>query len=116
MIKQTLEDAAMWIAKGLSLTLMLVSFTALGQDDDNTFERYWPEDEVVAAETLPAHVMATIKANKPRAFITEVQRQFRSDDTLYYRVKASEVSRFWVLLIRDDGELIELYEQPAPPS
>ncbi len=102
--------------KIITLALMLVSGAVLGQTDNDVNERDRPADQVVALEGLPAHVKAAIKAAKPNAFVTKVERQLRRDDTLYYRVNASEVDRFWVMLIRDDGELMELYEQPVPPS
>lgn len=75
-----------------------------------------PNELVVAVSDIPEHVMATAKQAKPGAFVTQALKQLRRNDETYYRLYASQVGRYWVIVVRADGELERVFETPTPPG
>ena len=68
----------------------------------------------VSMNQVPEHVVKTAKSAKPGIYVTRVIRQQDNDD-LIYNFYASQVGRYWVIMVRDDGQLLEVYESPSAP-
>lgn len=96
----------------LLLSLVLVP-SMLWAQDEGAGE---PNEVVVAVSEIPEQVMATAKEAKPGAFVTQALKQLRRNDETYYRIYASQVGRYWVIVVRADGELVRVFESPNPPG
>lgn len=68
----------------------------------------------VSMNQVPEHVVKTAKAAKPGIYVTRVIRQMENDD-LSWSFYASQVGRYWVIVVRDDGALLDVYESPSAP-
>lgn len=101
--------------RGALLALLVCTSGAIAQGDDGDIKTQ-VTDEVVAVEQVPEHILASAKQALPGAYFTQVTRQHKRNDILYYRFDASQVGRYYVLMVRDDGEVIEKYETSGPPS
>ena len=97
------------------LSLLLCTSGAFAQQGDDGDIKTRATDEVVSAEQVPEHILASAKKALPGAYFTRITRQHRRNDMLYFRFDASQVGRYYVLMVRDDGELLEKYETSAPP-
>ncbi len=100
--------------KTLFLSLLLLAPAALAQEFDDGDSKTSSPDEYITEAALPDHVAVTVKREIPGAYITQVVRQVLGDDTTRYRVEASQVGVFWIVVVRDDGELIEKYQSAGP--
>ena len=96
----------------LLLSLLLVP-AMLWAQEESAGE---PNEVVVAVSEIPANVMATAREAKPGAFVTQALRQLRRNDETYYRMYASQVGRYWVIVVRADGELVRVFETPKAPG
>ncbi|MDJ0878802.1 MAG: hypothetical protein QNI86_09335 [Halieaceae bacterium] len=96
----------------LLLSLVLVPSMLWAQDE----AAGEPNEVVVAVSDIPERVMATAKEAKPGAFVTQALKQLRRNDETYYRIYASQVGRYWVIVVRADGELVRVFESPNPPG
>jgi hypothetical protein len=77
----------------------------------------WANSEdymVVSMNQVPERVRGTAMSAKPGIYVTRIVRLEENDD-LSYRFYASQVGRYWVIVVRDDGQLIDLYESPSAP-
>ena len=77
----------------------------------------WAESEdyqEVSMNQVPERVVKTAKSAKPGIYVTRVIRQQDNDD-LIYNFYASQVGRYWVIVVREDGQLLEVYESPSAP-
>ena len=68
----------------------------------------------VSMNQVPEHVVKAAKSAKPGIYVTRVIQQQDNDD-LIYNFYASQVGRHWVIMVRDDGQLLEVYESPSAP-
>lgn len=68
----------------------------------------------VSMNQVPEHVVRSAKSAKPGIYVTRVIRQMENDD-LTWTFYASQVGRYWVISVRDDGKLLEVYESPSAP-
>ena len=98
------------------LTLAMASLTAIAQEEDDGDRKIWSTDEVIAVTEVPGFVMSSLQKEMPNVYVTQVTRQVRNDDSTRYRIDASQVGRYWVLVFRDDGEMLEKYESSGPPA
>ena len=96
------------------LAALLHASWALSQDEDVSSSDGGRE-QVIEVSKVPDFVMSSFKAEVPGAFVMRVMLQVLDDDTTRYRFDASQVGRYWVVVVRDDGELIEKYESAGPP-
>lgn len=94
------------IARLMLATLLLLP--ALGQAGNANYQ-------VVALGAVPDKVRQAAISARPGSYVTRVVRQLERNDNLQYRFFASQVGRYWVIVVRDDGELVEVYESPNPP-
>ncbi|MEM0955721.1 MAG: hypothetical protein AAGI24_16390 [Pseudomonadota bacterium] len=105
--------------KAITIAALLASLlgtsAAFAQDDEDRTSRT-EREQVVAASAVPEFVMTTFQSEVPGAFVMRVMKQVLGDDTTRYRFDASQVGRYWVVVVRDDGELIEKYESAGPPE
>ena len=97
----------------LALMLMLVPSLALADDGEGT--RNYFTEEVVVAESVPERVMEAARSAKPGAYFTRIKRKLKRNDEFYYYFDASQVGRYWVIVVRTDGKLMEVYEETSPP-
>ncbi len=95
----------------LALLLMPAALWAQGGGDEGEGE---PIEVMVAVNQVPERVMATAREAKPGAYVTQAIRRLYRDDSYYYRLHASQVGRYWVIVVRDDGELDRVFESPNP--
>jgi hypothetical protein len=98
------------------LSMFLAGSIAWAQDADDGDLKTSTEDQVIPVSSVPAFVMATAQQAVPGMYVTQVTRQVQNDDTTRYRLDASQVGRFWVIVVRDDGVLLEKYESAGPPA
>ncbi len=98
------------------LALFLAPAISWAQDTVEDQGASEPNEVVVSVNEVPERVLATARAAKPGAYITDVLRQLRRDDEYYYRLYASQVGRYWVIEVREDGELMRAFEAPSAPG
>ena len=103
------------ILRNALLSLLLCTSGAIAQQGDDGDVKMQATDEVVTVEQVPAHILASAKKALPGAYFNQVTRQLRRNDLLYFRFDASQVGRYYVLMVRDDGQIIEKYETSGPP-
>ena len=94
------------------MTLVVLSGAAYAQDDGNVKTR--TTDEIITSEQVPQNIMVTARKALPGAFFTRVTYKVKSDDHSYYRFDASQVGKYWVLVVRGDGEITEKYQSTGP--
>lgn len=68
----------------------------------------------VSMNKVPEHVVRAAKSAKPGIYVTRVIRQMENDN-LTWIFYASQVGRYWVISVRDDGHLLDVYESPSAP-
>lgn len=95
----------MKLMKCTMLALLLAPMLALADSDDFT---------VVSMRDVPERVSKTATSAKPGSYVMKIIRQ-QDNDQLTYNFYASQVGRYWVIVVRDDGELVDLYESPSAP-
>jgi hypothetical protein len=105
----------MTILRNALLSLLLCAGCALAAETDDGDRKTRANDEIVSVTAVPDTVLSSAKQALPGAYFTKVTRQHRRDDRLYFRFDASQVGRYWVLLVRDDGEILEKYETSSAP-
>ncbi len=98
----------------LLLALLLVPAVSWAQLDDDDRPADEPREVMVPVSTVPDNIVQTAQAAKPGAFITQVIRQLHHDDEYFYRFYASQVGRYWVIVVRADGVLDAVFEAPGP--
>lgn len=97
----------MKLMKCTLLALLLAPLVALADSEDF---------KVVSMKEVPERVAKTATSAKPGSYVTKIIRQ-QDNDQLTYSFYASQVGRYWVIVVRDDGELVDLYQSPsAPPN
>lgn len=95
----------MKLMKGIVLALLLAPVLAQAGSEDF---------KVVSMKEVPERVARTATSAKRGSYISKIIQQ-QVNDQLTYNFYASQVGRYWVIVVRDDGELIDLYESPSPP-
>lgn len=95
----------MKLMKSILLALLLAPIVGLAESEDFM---------EVSMNDVPERVAKTGTSAKPGSYVTKIIRQ-QSADQLTYNFYASQVGRYWVIVVRDDGELIDLYESPSAP-
>jgi hypothetical protein len=93
----------------LLLALLLVPSALWAQETE-------PTEVAVPVNQVPEHVMDTAREAKPGAFVTQALRQLKRDDEYYYRLYVSQVGRYRVIVVREDGELDRVFEAPSAPQ
>lgn len=105
----------MKLMRNMAMLLLLTPMLAMAQAGDDGDVKTLSTDEVVSIEQVPERVAETARAAKPGAFFTRITRKLKRDDEFYYRFDASQVGRYWVIMVRTDGKLMEVYEETSPP-
>ena len=95
----------MKLAKKLLMVLLLAPALSWANSEDY---------RVVTMNQVPERVREAALSAKPGIYVTRIVRLEENDD-LSFRFYASQVGRYWVIVVRDDGEVIDLYESPSAP-
>ncbi|MEP5766312.1 MAG: hypothetical protein ABJ308_17060 [Halieaceae bacterium] len=95
--------------------LLLLPLMAMAEADDGDSKQL-SGDKVVALAAVPERVAVTAKRARPGAYFVRITQKLKSDDETYYVFDASQVGKYWVIKVRADGKLMEVYESPSAPT
>ncbi len=101
--------------RNTAMLLLLVPAAAGVQADDGLIKSR-SSDEIVNMDQVPEWVAETAREARPGSYVTRVTRKLKRDDEFYYQFDASQVGKFWVIVVRADGKLMDVYESPSPPA
>ncbi len=96
--------------------LCFVASAAVAQGNDS--ESVDSRDTIeLAMSQVPAKILEVAKKARAGIHLTRVRRDLEADDDYYYVFDGTRVNKFWTIIVRADGELIELsQEEQAPQS
>ncbi len=95
----------MKLAKQILMVLLLAPALSWAQSEDY---------QEVKMNQVPERVRQAALSAKPGIYVTRIVR-LEENDNLSYRFYASQVGRYWVIAVRDDGKLLDVYESPSAP-
>lgn len=76
----------------------------------------YPDEIVVQVADVPEHVVEVADEVRPGAYYARIRKIWSDDDELYYVFDASQVGKYWIIRVRNDGKLISVNEESEAPN
>lgn len=110
----------MMIKKLLSYGLVALLMPALvladvDDEEDRAKAAAMGEEASMSRGQVPPKVLAAASKAKPGAFFSDIRRSLRDDNT-YYTFYASQVGKYYVIVVREDAQVMEVDEEGEAPA